>query len=294
MSTLFGHVKGAFTGAVSDRAGLLKAADGGMLFLDEIGELGVDEQAMLLRAIEERRFFPLGSDREVESAFELAAGTNRDLQAAVARGRFREDLLARINLWSFELPGLKDRREDIEPNLEFELERFSQRGGKRIAFSREARDAFLDFATSPRAAWSSNFRDLNSALTRMATLAAGGRITRELVEEEILRLQARWQWADSGAREASGAHQHGRESAGSPDSLVARALGQERLRELDRFMLVQLEDVLRVCVESRSLSEAGRRLFAASRATKRSSNDADRLRKYLARFGLDWESASRR
>ena len=101
MSALFGHAKGAFTGAVTERAGLLRAADGGVLFLDEIGELGADEQAMLLRALEEKRFLPLGSDKEVASDFQLIAGTNRDLEADVARGRFRDDLLARIDLWTF-------------------------------------------------------------------------------------------------------------------------------------------------------------------------------------------------
>ena len=107
MSALFGHTKGAFTGALRDRPGVLRAADKGMLFLDEIGELGIDEQAMLLRALEEKTFLPLGSDREVHSDFQLIAGTNRDLLAAVREGRFREDLLARINLWSFTLPRLE-------------------------------------------------------------------------------------------------------------------------------------------------------------------------------------------
>ena len=86
MSALFGHVKGAFTGARPIRPGLLRAADGGMLFLDEIGELGADEQAMLLRAVEEKHFLPVGSDREVQSDFQLIAGTNRDLATEVARG----------------------------------------------------------------------------------------------------------------------------------------------------------------------------------------------------------------
>ena len=122
MSALFGHTKGAFTGALKDRPGLLRTADGGVLFLDEIGELGSDEQAMLLRALEEKTFLPLGSDRESHSDFQLIAGTNRDLFAAVREGRFREDLLARINLWTFSLPGLRARPEDIEPNLQFELD----------------------------------------------------------------------------------------------------------------------------------------------------------------------------
>src|SRR4029079_9293184 len=117
MSALFGHKKGAFTGANADRPGLLKTANKGVLFLDEIGELGADEQAMLLRALEEKLFLPLGADKETGSDFMLIAGTNKDLNTAVHRGQFRDDLLARINLWTFRLPGLRERLEDIEPNI---------------------------------------------------------------------------------------------------------------------------------------------------------------------------------
>ena len=120
MSTLFGHIKGAFTGATIARPGLLKAADQGLLFLDEIGELGLDEQAMLLRAVEDKRFLPVEADREAHSDFQLIVGTNRDLQLEVGRGAFREDLLARINLWTFRLAGLVERHEDIAPNLDYE------------------------------------------------------------------------------------------------------------------------------------------------------------------------------
>ena len=130
MSALFGHTKGAFTGAVNERKGHLRSASDGLLFLDEIGSLGSDEQAMLLRALEEKSFFPLGSDREVKSDFQLVAGTNSDLAAGVREGKFREDLLARINLWTFKLPSLKERIEDIEPNLQYELEQFANRAGK--------------------------------------------------------------------------------------------------------------------------------------------------------------------
>ena len=123
-----------------DRPGLLLSANEGVLFLDEIGELGLDEQAMLLRALEEKRFLPLGGDREVSSDFQLIAGTNRDLADAVRTGGFREDLLARINLWTFRLPGLADRREDIEPNVDYELEQFRRRTGTAVTFSKEARE----------------------------------------------------------------------------------------------------------------------------------------------------------
>jgi transcriptional regulatory protein RtcR len=272
MSALFGHVKGAFTGAQKDRPGLLRAADKGVLFLDEVGELGLDEQAMLLRALEEKAFLPLGSDEEAHSDFQLIAGTNRDLFAAVRQGRFREDLLARINLWTFSLPGLKNRSEDIEPNLDFELDRFAEKAGRRVTFSKEARDTFLAFALSPAANWSGNFRDLNAAVARMATLAPGGRISNHIVEEETKRLLASW---DSPGESPSPAD-------------LQEFLDERRLEELDLFDRAQLAFVVEVCRRSRSLSDAGRTLFGASRARKIFSNDADRLRKYLARFGVEF------
>src|SRR5262245_5898074 len=192
MSALFGHVKGAFTGALKDRSGLLRSADGGVLFLDEVGELGPDEQAMLLRALEEKTFLPFGSDRETQSDFQLIAGTNRDLMNAVKEGSFREDLLCRINLWTFALPGLRSRPEDIEPNLQFELDQHARKTGQRVTFSKEARQEFLQFALSSAAAWSGNFRDLNAAVARMGTLAQGARISSEIVQEEIDRLKNSW------------------------------------------------------------------------------------------------------
>ncbi|NUQ10896.1 MAG: sigma 54-interacting transcriptional regulator [Gemmatimonadaceae bacterium] len=278
MSALFGHVKGAFTGALSDRAGLLRAADGGILFLDEIGELGLDEQAMLLRALEDRVFLPVGSDREVRSDFQLLAGTNRDLARAVREGRFREDLLSRINLWAFRLPSLRERPEDIEPNLDFELAEHTRATGNRVSFNREAREAFLRFATSPEAAWPANFRDFNAAILRMATLAHGGRINVEAVLRETERLRAAW---GSPAPEAEG------------EEDLAGLLPSDRLSALDLFDRVQLAAVVRICRESRTLSDAGRTLFAASRSRKFSVNDADRLRKYLGRFGLEWTDVGR-
>jgi len=273
MSTLFGHVKGAFTGALKDRPGLLRAANNGVLFLDEIGEMSLDEQTMLLRALEEKSFFPLGGDLEVKSDFQLIAGTNRDLALRVRDGKFREDLLARINLWTFRLPGLRERAEDIEPNLEYELNEYARRNGQLVTFSREARVRFLKFAISPEARWQGNFRDLNGAITRMSTLAPGGRISTQVVEEEIERLRATW-----AAPESS-----------DGDELLERLLGEERLEEIDLFDRMQLAAVIKVCLECRTLSEAGRTLFSSSRELKKTANDADRLRKYLARFGLKWE-----
>jgi transcriptional regulatory protein RtcR len=115
----------------------------------------------------------LGADQESHSNFQLIGGTNRDLRQRVAEGRFRDDLLARINLWTFTLPSLRERPEDIEPNIEYELDRFAARSNRQVRFSREAGERYIEFAGSPRALWSANFRDLAASITRMATLAIG-------------------------------------------------------------------------------------------------------------------------
>ena len=272
MSALFGHVKGAFTGAIQERTGLLRTANNGVLFLDEVSELGLDEQAMLLRALEEKTFLPLGSDREAHSEFQLICGTNRDLFTAVREGRFREDLLARINLWTFTLPGLRDRKEDVEPNLQYELDQYAARTGTRVTLNREAKTRFLDFALSPAASWKGNFRDLNAAVSRMATLATGGRISVDEVTEEVARLQIAW----------------GSDLPGAPGNNLEGLLGSDQIEALDTFDRIQLEEVVAACRRCRTLSEAGRFLFDKSRARRATANDADRLRKYLARFGLEW------
>jgi transcriptional regulatory protein RtcR len=277
-SALFGHKKGSFTGAAADRAGLLRTAHQGLLFLDEIGELGLDEQAMLLKAIEEKRFFPVGADREVESDFQLVAGTNRDLRAEVAAGRFRDDLFARINLWTYDLPGLSQRPEDIEPNIEHLLAQNARESGRAVRFNAEAKARYLRFAQSADAQWSGNFRDLGASVTRMATLADGGRISEPLVEAEVERL--RWLWR----RHAPGA------AGGGPDGPDIAALLGDQADALDLFDRLQLEAVIRVCRGSRTLSEAGRKLFNVTREQRSVVNDADRLRKYLLRYGLDWEA----
>ncbi len=278
MSTLFGHKKGAFTGAHADRPGLLCKANGGLLFLDEIGELGLDEQAMLLRAVEEKKFLPVGADTEAESDFQLIAGTNHDLHQDVNKGDFREDLLSRIDLWSFHLPGLAQRKEDIAPNVQFELERFSRENGKKVRFNKEAEEQYMKFAVSSEAIWLGNFRDLNASITRMATLAAKGRIGRALVDEEIERLRSTWR----------------RKSGGAPKSDAKQRLidllGEDFVDTLDRFDVVQLAEVVDVCRESPTLSAAGRTLFSVSREKRKTANDADRLRKYLRKFDLTWKS----
>lgn len=280
MSALFGHIKGAFTGAATGRDGYLKKADKGILFLDEIGELGTDEQAMLLRALEDKVFFPLGADAETESDFQLIGGTNKELGALSREGKFREDLLARINLWTFQMPGLAERREDIEPNIEYELERFARLNNSLVTFTSDAREQFLKFSHTKEAIWNANFRDLNAAITRMATLAVGGRITMPDVDEEILRLQQHWEGITPQNERA--------------ERLLRKILPSDELDQLDRFERVQLEDVVSVIAASDSLAGAGRTLFHASRERKNHANDTDRLRKYLAKFGLEFGAVKAR
>ena len=272
MSNLFGHTKGAFTGAINKRNGLLKEANNGILFLDEIGELGLDEQAMLLHAIEEKRFYPLGSDTEEQSDFQLICGTNKNLEKAVDNGTFREDLLARIQLWSFELPSLSERLADIEPNINYEINKFGEKNGEKISFNHEAKEFFLNFATSKEAKWNANFRDLNAAINRMGTLANQGRIKENDVKEEIHRLKKSWNSTSKNIQSID----------------LTPYLGADYQNNYDRFDIAQLSEVIEICLESSTLSEAGRKLFAVSRQTKAKSNDADRLRKYLQKFSLKW------
>jgi transcriptional regulatory protein RtcR len=289
MSTLFGHKKGAYTGATADRAGLLKAADKGTLFLDEIGTLGLDEQAMLLCALEEKRFKPLGSDTDVTSDFQLLAGTNCDLQAAVAAGTFRADLLARLNIWTFVLPGLAARVEDIEPNLDYELDRSAQVLGHRVWMTPAARRAYLGFAAGY--AWPGNFRDLGASVMRMATLAEDGCIEVGDVSEETAQLLACCATSTLTGTALP---------AGAPAAVPAAANGwsgelplcervlQERFLEHDRFDLVQLEAVLAAIKATRNMAQAGRQLFEVSRTGRETPNDSDRVRKFLTRWQLDY------
>src|SRR5262249_36272784 len=159
-----------------------------------------------------------------------------------------------------------------EPNLQFELDQFAEKTGQRVTFNKEAREKFLSFALSSGAVWLGNFRDLNAALVRMATLAKGGRISLEIVEEEILRL------TDSLVALAG---------SGQEDDLRG-LVGPKQLQEMDLFDRLQLSKVVAVCRDARTLSDAGRTLFNVSRERRATANDADRLRKYLQRFGLEW------
>ena len=164
-SELFGHVRGAFTGAVADTSGLVAAAEGGTLFLDEIGELPPALQPKLLRLLQERCYERVGEARTRTADIRIVAATNRDLAAEVAAGRFREDLFYRLNVISLELPALRQRPEDILPMAQQLLEEFAKSAGRKLSgFSPEARMALQ------RHSWPGNLRELRNCVERAVIL----------------------------------------------------------------------------------------------------------------------------
>ncbi len=166
-SVLFGHVRGAFTGAVRDTVGRVAAAAGGTLLLDEIGDLPPSVQPKLLRLLQEKRYERVGDNHTRTADVRILAATNRDLEAETAAGRFREDLLYRLNVIEVTLPPLRQRRRDIMPLAEHLLRFFARQTGKRLsAFTEEVREAFLRYS------WPGNVRELRNAVERSAILAA--------------------------------------------------------------------------------------------------------------------------
>jgi DNA-binding NtrC family response regulator len=177
-STLFGHQRGAFTGATSDQPGKFKMADGGTLFLDEVAELPMDAQAKLLRALQDGVIEPLGSGRAVNVNCRVVAATNADLQAAVQSGRFREDLYYRLAVGQVRIPALRDRRSDIPKLAVFFLDEINARLGKPRQFNADALSSLQSHD------WPGNVRELRNAVQSAAIVATTG-----LVESEHLKLQ---------------------------------------------------------------------------------------------------------
>jgi NtrC-family two-component system response regulator AlgB len=170
-SELFGHVRGAFTGAVQDTLGKVAAAEGGTLFLDEIGDLPLPLQPKLLRLLQEKQYERVGEARTRAGDVRIVAATNRNLEAAIASGGFREDLLYRLNVIEVVMPPLRERREDILPLAEHLLAFFARQTRKPIAgFTSEAREALRKHP------WPGNVRELRNAIERGVILAGGAEI----------------------------------------------------------------------------------------------------------------------
>jgi formate hydrogenlyase transcriptional activator len=179
-SELFGHVKGAFTGALEKRAGRFELADGGTIFLDEIGELPLDTQVKLLRVLQEREFEPVGSSRTVRVDVRIIAATNRNLATEVQAGRFRSDLFFRLNVVPLTVPPLRERPEDIPLLVTYFVSRFSKKFGRNIeGVSRSAMDGLVSYP------WQGNIRELQNIVERAVVMSPGPQLT---IDPEVLGL----------------------------------------------------------------------------------------------------------
>ena len=166
-SELFGYVKGAFTGAMQSKDGLLAIAEGGTVFLDEVGELPVDLQAKLLRSIQEKEIRPVGSTKRIPINVRILAATNRDLEQAVSQGSFRRDLYFRLNVLSLKIPPLRERRQDVPLLAQYFLERMARETGQERVISDDAMKAMLAYD------WPGNVRELDNCLERACAFTTG-------------------------------------------------------------------------------------------------------------------------
>lgn len=181
-SELFGHKKGSFTGAIADTKGLLAQGDGGTIFFDEIGELPFQLQVKLLRAIQERRFLPIGSTKYISVDVRIISATNRDLEKEVARGRFREDLYYRLNVISFRMPPLREHPEDVPMLAEYFLERFCQEQGKSLnGISQEALNVLLRYP------FPGNVRELENLVERAVAFETKEIVLVDSLPEKVVR-----------------------------------------------------------------------------------------------------------
>ncbi len=188
-STLFGHVRGAFTGAVQSRKGCFEIAHEGTIFLDEVGTLSVDTQAKLLRVIQEREFMPVGSTETVRVDVRIVAATNEDLEVSVAEGRFREDLFYRLNVIGVQLPPLRERRADVTLLVEHFLTAFCRR--EQNAFLDENQNSTLAFTSDAMRIlldheWPGNVRELENVIERAVVLATGAALGPEVFPDSLL------------------------------------------------------------------------------------------------------------
>jgi DNA-binding NtrC family response regulator len=180
-STLFGHVKGAFTSAIASKKGLFEVADRGTIFLDEIGSMGLDTQAKILRVLQDRKFMHLGGVQELQVDVRIIAATNDDLRQMVKEGRFREDLYYRLNVITVDLPPLRDRTEDIPLLVAHFLQRFCTENGKPLlTMNSEALRPLMDYA------WPGNVRELENVVERAVVLSSGPTIGIDLISDHIV------------------------------------------------------------------------------------------------------------
>ncbi len=192
-SELFGHEKGAFTGALSTRLGRFEFAEGGTLFLDEIGDMSLQMQVKLLRVLQERSFERVGSNRTIKCNVRIIAATHRDLDEAISAGRFREDLFYRLNVFPVQMPPLRERLEDLPVLIEHLVQRQGQIAGRHVRLDKEAMNCLA------RHRWPGNVRELSNLLERLAILFPEQTVTANDLPERY-RCRGAADWAVSGVR----------------------------------------------------------------------------------------------
>ena len=246
-SELFGHEKGAFTGAVQRRLGRFEAANGGTIFLDEIGDLPAETQVALLRVLQEREFERVGSNQSIKVDVRILAATNRDLRAAVAAGTFREDLFYRLNVFPIQLAPLRERRDDIPLLVEYFIERYASKGGKRI---RHIKRSAFEMLQSYE--WPGNVRELQNVVERAVLLCDG----------DTLSVDEAWFRQEMGKKSAQAAN------------VVLRGLG--RLQSNEERELIE-----------GALADSGGQVSGPSGAAARLGIPRQTLESKIARLGID-------
>jgi len=246
-SELFGHEKGAFTGAVQRRLGRFEAANGGTIFLDEIGELPAETQVALLRVLQEREFERVGSNQPIKVDVRILTATNRDLRAAVAAGIFRQDLFYRLNVFPIQLAPLRERQDDIPMLVEYFIERYASKGGKRI---RHIKRSAFDMLQSYE--WPGNVRELQNVVERAVLLCDG----------DTLSVDDAWFRQETGKKSAQAAN------------VVLRGLG--RLQSNEERELIE-----------GALADSGGQVSGPSGAAARLGIPRQTLESKIARLGID-------
>ena len=304
-SILFGHDKGAFTDATEDKVGIIELANNRVLFLDEIGNLPWETQGKLLTVLDTHRFNKLGDEgNKIESKFFLICATNEDLALRVEENTFRRDLFERIRTWTFTIPSLAERKDDLAPNIAKELEKFETEYGRHVSLEGQPLDEFLKYVKS--IPLKGNFRELRRMIWHMATfatLAGKGAINVDLVNDEISRHEEESKQSKKVASSVENVQDTKSERTMATKPRDAKDLVSQLLQELhvneteiDGLILCQLRYTVGICCEEsvKSAADAGRKI-ASSRLYKSKAKNANNIlanffnRKEIKGFNLSFQ-----
>jgi sigma-54 specific flagellar transcriptional regulator A len=262
-SELFGHEKGAFTGALSTRLGRFEFAEGGTLFLDEIGDMSLQMQVKLLRVLQERSFERVGSNRTINCNVRIIAATHRNLEVAIEAGRFREDLFYRLNVFPIQIPPLRDRLEDMPVLIEHLLERQRAASGRRVTLATDAMNCLM------RCKWPGNVRELGNLLERLGILYPDQTVCAADLPERY-RVTDSSAWFGSGVQVESQAAMPAAAEKESPTGLPSGGLDLK-----DHLSAIELGLIRKAMEEADGTVAEAARLLRMRRTTL-----VEKLRKY--------------